>query len=271
MAPAQVKNSYSNIGQLDTDISPSTLQLRLSVTQTALRYFVRSETHGQLIFFGDYTLHHVNNEAELAQRVEKIIEKDEILQLPYSKVLIGFDEKYSLVPVELAFMINPSEQLTQKCGSVQLVFSKPQQLSNSLSRFFSQPFFLHLNSTYFNLANEKAGKSEGCIFVNVGRQHLDVILFDENGRLKLMNRFGYQAASDFIYFLLLCCEELKIDRDKTELVLLGEVNVQSKIYELCYRYFANISFLQPAGEVEFSKAFAEYPKHLHFNLYNLNE
>ena len=103
------------MGEVEANVSPSTLMLKLSVTNTALRYFVLSQTHHQIIFYGDYTLHHVGNANELAQRVEKIFEKDEILQLPYPKILIGLDEKYSLVPNEFSFMINRNDQLTQQC------------------------------------------------------------------------------------------------------------------------------------------------------------
>ena len=106
--------------------------------------------------------------------------------------------------------------------------------------------------------------------MNVSQSYLDIVRFDGEKKLKLMNRYDYQAATDFIYFLLLCAEELKIDRESTELVLIGEVDIQSKIYDLCHRYFRNISFIAKPEAVNFTKAFDAFPKHLHFNLYNLS-
>ena len=128
MAPAQVKNSFSSIGEIESSISPSTLMLKLSVTGSSLRYFVLSQTHHQIIFYGDYTLHHVGNASELAQRIEKIVEKDEVLQLHFSKIEIGLDEKYSLVPTEFSFMINRNDQLTQQCLGTEIVFESSDLL-----------------------------------------------------------------------------------------------------------------------------------------------
>lgn len=251
-------------------MAPSLLQLKFSVTQSAVRYFVLSETHQQVVFFGDYTLHHVNNMAELAVRFEQLVQKDEVLQLPFAKTLIGFDEKYSLVPADLAFMIKQAGQLSQKCGDAEIVFNKPVELMPVLTELFPTANLVHLNSSYFTLADEYGGSESEKLFVNVSRDHLDIVVFEPAGKLKLMNRYQYKAAPDFIYFLLLCCEELRIDRDKTELVLLGEVSAESRIYELCYRYFKEISFLKTTDTIHFSKAFDSFPKHLHFNLYNLH-
>ena len=270
MAPAQVKNSFSSIGEVEASISPSALVLKLSVTNTAVRYFVFSQTHQQIIFYGDYTLHHIGSTTELAQRIEKIFEKDEILQLPFSKVLIGFDEKYSLVPNEFSFMVNREEQLTQKCGDAEIVFESSEQLLRTLKKLFTGAEILHLNSTYVNSLPEYLSSTTEKVFVNVSQSHLDIIRFDSNFKLQLMNRYEYEAAVDFIYFLLLCCEELKIDREKTELILIGEVDIQSKIYDLCYRYFRHIDFIQKPEAINFTKAFDIFSKHFHFNLYNLS-
>jgi hypothetical protein len=270
VAPAQVKNSFSSVGEIDASISPSTLVLKLSVTNTALRYFVLSETHHQVIFFGDYTLHNINSAPELVLRLEKIFEKDEILQLPFSKIWIGMDEKYSLVPNEFSFMINRTEQLTQPCSGAEIVFESPDRLVETLKRLFPLAELLHLNSTYLNMLPAYLSSTDLKLFVNVSRNYLDIIYFDAEKNLKLMNRYDYQAATDFIYFVLLCCEELKLDRETIELRLMGEVDIQSKIYDLCHRYFRNIAFIQKPDAINFTRAFEVFPKHLHFNLYNLS-
>lgn len=269
MAPAQLKNSFTGIGEVDAGIAASSLVLKLTVNQHALRYFVLSETHQQVIFFGDYTLHHINNATELAERIEKIVEKDEVLQLSFRKIIIGLDEKYSLVPEPFSFMINRSNHLTQKCGDTEIVFESPEQLTIVLEKKFPAAELIHLNSAYFHTLSHYLTDATEKLFVNVSAVHLDIVRFGTDKNLQLMNRYQYRAASDFIYFVLLACEELKIDREKTELVLLGEVDIQSKIYDLCYRYFRQINFVQKPEALNFSKAFDMFPKHLHFNLYNL--
>lgn len=269
VAPAQIKNSFTSIGEVDAGIAASSLTLKLTVNNSALRYFVLSDAHRQIIFFGDYTLHHISSFDELAERIEKIVQKDEVLQLHFGKLLFGSDEKYSVVPEQFSFMVNRTSKFSQKCGGTEIVFENQEQITSLLSKAFPSAELLHLNSTYFHALSSYLIETTDKLFVNVSTTHLDVIRFGADKNLQLMNRYQYHAAADFIYFVLLACEELRIDREKTELVLLGEVDIQSKVYDLCYRYFRNISFVQKPDEINFSKAFDMFPKHLHYNLYNL--
>ena len=270
MSSAQIKNSFSSIGEVDASLSPSSLILKIAITNHSVRYFVLSQTHHQIIFLGDYTLHHVTNFDELAAALEKIFQKDEILKLSFAKILIGFDDKYSLVPAEFSDLLKKSKQLSTRCVDTDIVFENSLQVMETLKNFFSCVEFLHLNSTYFNLLPNYLTDSSEKLFVNVSKNYLDVIRFNEQKKLQLMNRYEYQTASDFIYFVLLCCEELKIDRKNVELVLSGEIDIQSKVYDVCYRYFRSISFIKKPDNLHFSKAFEMYPKHLHFNLYNIS-
>lgn len=270
MAPVQVKNSYNSIGQIDASLHPSSLQLKLSVTQQALRYFVLSTNHRQVIFYGDYTLHHVANPTELAERIEQIYNKDEVLQLNYGSVLVAFNEKYTLVPVDFAFMIDRSKQLSQTCGNTEIVYECPDVVVQTIKKLFRNAQLAHLSSTYYHQLKNYTGDNNNQLFVNVGNGQLDIIRFDTNGQLHIMNRYNYQSATDLIYFVLLCCDELKLDRETINLVLLGEVTTGSQIYDLCYRYFQNLSFIHEPEGIQFSNEFAVFPRHLHFNLYNLS-
>jgi hypothetical protein len=269
VSSAQIKNSFTSLGELDASLSPSALILKLSATRESLRYFVISDTHQKVIFFGDYTLHHITTPAALAAAVEKIFEKDEVLQLSFAKVLIGIDEKYSLVPKDLSNQLSNEADMVTSYKDSDIIFQSPVEVVQVLKRLFRNAELIHLNSTYFHTLPHYLEDSTEKLFINVSRKHFDAVYFSDKKYLQLMNRYDYRTATDFIYFVLLCCDELKIDRDATELVLIGELDIQSKIYELCYRYFRNIRFIQKAAGLHFSRAFEVYPKHLHFNLYNL--
>lgn len=250
---------------------PSSLELKLAITNSAVRYFILSRPHQQLIFFGNYTLHHINKAEELAFRFEKIWERDEILQLAFGTTTVGLDTPYTLAPAELGYMLRNYTQRSQQFNeqSIDLIFDNSADIENVANRLLKQPAIQHLNSTFIKLLPAYLQDSTDKLFVNLSQSHFDVIRYDESRKLQLLNRYEFQAASDFIYFVLLCCQDLKIDREKTELVLAGEVDIQSKIYDMCYRYFRNISFMQKPDNIHFSKAFDMFPKHLHFNLYNL--
>lgn len=269
MAVALIRNSFTHIGEVDASVLPSTLTLKLCVQKDAVRYFVVSQTHGKVLFHGDYTLHHVQTNTELAERLERIFEKDEVLQLPFGEVRIAVNANYTVTPPHLSAMLLQKEQLAQHCGKIDLVFHVPLEIQNTALKVFRHSVLYHVNGPLYTGLLGEAIKSSAQIFVNVAKEHLDIVRFNPSGELLMMNRYNYKAASDFIYFLLLCCDEFNINREETTLVLIGEISSESAIYSMCDRYFQTIRFIEPPETVCFTNAFADYPKHVHYNLYNL--
>lgn len=272
MSSAQIKNAFVSIGEVNSTLLPASLVLKLGISTQYIRYFVQSTSHNQIIFFGEYTLHHVTAIDELCQRLEKIFEKDDILQLAFATAFIGVDGPYTLLPDTFTFptkeSVNDFNQPISALG-LHMVYSLDTTLTNTLNRLFNQPSIVHINSSLLNSLPAFIEKGQQKVFVNIEQNHFDVLVFNESGNLQIMNRYDFKTQTDFIYFLLLCCDQLNIDREKTELVLSGEVDIESKIYDVCYRYFRFISFIRTPGNLHFSRAFDIFPKHLHFNLYNL--
>ena len=272
MSSAQIKNSFVSIGVVDSSIPPNSLLLKISLSNQYIRYFVQSVTHDQIIFFGEYTLHHIESVSDLCQRLERIFEKDDVLQLAFSKALIGLEGAYCLLPSAFA-PAQPNNgihfnQTINRLG-LTLTFEAEKELTDRIALLFRNYSIVHLNATLLTGFAECVEKEHQKIFVNIEQQRFDVIAFNAEGGLQIMNRYEFVSQTDFIYFLLLCCKQLNLDHEKTELVLSGEVDIQSKVYEACYRYFRYISFVRKPENVHFSKPLETYPKHLHFNLYNL--
>lgn len=270
MTAAQIKSAFSSIGEVDASLLPASLSLKLLVTPASLRYFVLSQTHQQVIFFGNYTLHHVNQPQELAYRLEKIFEKDEVLQLKFGQVILGLDTPYSLVPSEMAFMFSDWQKQSQKLEQIgaDLVFERNDLLQQTAARLFGTLQTAHVVSTFIKQLAPQDFQHK--LVAQVSANHLDLLCWNAEGGIALLNRYDYQTATDFIYYVLLACNDLKIDRETTELVLAGEVDIQSKIYDMCYRYFRNIAFIAKPEHLHFSKAFDIMPKHLNYHLYNLS-
>lgn len=271
MVAGKLKNSFSSIGEIDNTVLPSTLQLKITFSKNHLRYFVVSNTHARVLYFGDYTLHHVTDNEQLAERLQKIYEKDEVLQLPFAEVLIGLNTAYSLLPLDFSFMKKEND-LLQSCvaANTNIAFETEEEVLAVFPKLFKRSKVIHLNSTLLHLLPNYLNDNPEKVFVNVQPYQLDVILFRPDRSLVMMNRFDYKTETDFIYFLLLCCDELKVNRETTELVLMGEVSENSKIYDVCYRYFKIIQFIKPASEISFAKEFTNFDRHRYFTLYNLS-
>lgn len=272
MVAAQIKNSFTAVGEIDSSISPSSLILKLAVTNSSLRYFVLNNSHNQVLFYGNYTLHHVTDSAELCQRIQRVFDKDDVLQYKFAETLIAFDSQYSLLPSQLSYMSGEGN-LSQQCteNGIDLFFAKDNLLIELLDTLFRSPKYLHLVSSFMHLLPAYVEDDEQKLFLNISPQYFDVVHFNADKHLQIMNRYQYKNEADLIYYVLLYCDEMKLDREKLSLVLIGEVDVKSKIYDICFRYFSNISFIEAPQTISFTKAFDKYPKHLHFNLYNLSE
>lgn len=271
MTQAQLKNAFSYIGEVDAALAPSTLHLKIAVNDYSLRYFILSQTHRQVMFFGNYALHNLTNETELCERVERMVERDEILQLKFGQVTIGIDTPYSLVPAAFSAILPlAAAEVSQTFAAVglELRYTMPA-VAGTLKRFYPEASLSHVAATYINIFPEWLDDTTNKLWVNVAEGYFDVVRFNEQRSVHFVNRFTFKTATDFIYHLLLCAEQQHCDREVTELVLCGEVDIQSRIYDMCYRYFRNISFAQKPEHIHFSKAFDMFPKHLHFQLYNL--
>lgn len=267
VALTDIKNTFASIGELDAAVPPSSLLLKLAVSQQAIRYFVQSITHRQIIYYGQHTLHHVESDYDLVQRLERIFEKDEALHLGYSQKIIGIDTGYSVVPAGMFFPDGSANQmqLSQKIENkgLEIVYSIETNLYYKIKALFGNCTFAHLNSGLLS------GETTKGLFVNLNSTYVDILHWGENGQLQLLNRYQYKTDTDFTYFLLLAANELGIDRNEEELILLGDIELPTDIYDRCYQYFKHIKQITAPNNVYFSKPFEAFPKYLHYNLYNL--
>lgn len=273
---SSVQTNFTSIGTLGPSVPPSSLVLKLAITTSAIRYFIQSVTHAQILYFANYDLHHVEDGNDLAQRLERVVKNDEHLQLAYSKTIVGINPSYSVIPtgfnsiMEVNDGINAVQKIT--AFGMDIVFPLDMVLCNKISSLFRNSEIVHLNTSLLKVLPEYLdGHTDDSLFVNVDDEgHFDILHFSQDKQLQLMNRYDYKTETDFLYFILLCCEDLKVDREKVELTLIGDIDIQARKYGVCHPYFRNISFIKQPPHLYFSKAFDLFPKHYHFNLYNLN-
>lgn len=270
MAPVAGSGSFMSIGEWDVSIPPSSLVLKLGVGYESVRYYLETIAHGQIVRFGMHRLHHVETAEELAARLRRVAEKDEALQHRFGKVVVMIDGDYSLVPLEYGGRVEEMESVAVLALKLHVVFAVPEEIRRAVDMLFGNVVYMHPAATLLRvLGGYEKHRPGDSLYVVVEQEYFDVVCFLPSGELRLMNRYRYEHENDFIYFLLLCCEELQMDRSRVRLVLVGEVDIQSRIYSLCFRYFSEPEFITQPEEVVFTKAFELYPKHYHFSLYNL--
>jgi len=147
------------------------------------------------------------------------------------------------------------------------VYALPKNVHEKLINTFPQANIFHNSSVLIESLIEH--KKDKTVFVNVGDLFFDIII-TENKNLIFQNSFSYKTKEDFIYYVLFVFQQLKINPETANFILLGEIEKDSSIYKILYKYIRNITFGERNKNFFYSDVFNEIPSHFYHNLLNVN-
>lgn len=79
------------------------------------------------------------------------------------------------------------------------------------------------------------------LYINLGKDMFDILIIDK-GELTLCNSYEFKTPEDFIYYILFCLEQLKLNPEMIACVLSGEVEELDPNYNILFAYIRHISF-----------------------------
>jgi hypothetical protein len=148
------------------------------------------------------------------------------------------------------------------------VYAVPACFEKLVGSRFKNARILHHSTTLLEtLLLQSRNQGTKKIVVHVQISHFEVAVLDGK-QLLLYNSFSHQSSEDFIYYLLFVCEQMKLNPEQLELLLLGEIERNSAIYSILYKYVRNIKFGERSDSFEYSYKLNELPKHFYYNLFN---
>jgi hypothetical protein len=148
------------------------------------------------------------------------------------------------------------------------VFALPFSLKAKLDGLFNNIVYHHFSSALLDsLLAQNKNQTTKKLVVHVQRSHFEAILI-EGKNLLFYNTFNHQSAEDFIYYLLFVCEQLQLNPENIEVILLGEIEKTSAIYNLSQKYIRNLKFGERADDADYSYQLQTFPKHFYFTLFN---
>ena len=149
------------------------------------------------------------------------------------------------------------------------IFGVPKLLTETLNHLFGS-YDLHHHSTALlegiHLSFKKSG--EKTFFLNIRKEYIDMVV-TEGKKLVFFNSFNYKSIDDLIYYVMFACDRLQMNPETVPTLLLGEVERESAIYKLLYKYIRNINFAKRPEVFNFSYVFKEIPAHFYFNIFSL--
>ena len=79
-------------------------------------------------------------------------------------------------------------------------------------------------------------------FVHVERESFQLIVL-KNKKLEFFNNFNFKTKEDFIYYILFTSEQLQLNPEEFILTFLGDIEKESELYDIVFKYVRNIEFL----------------------------
>jgi hypothetical protein len=134
------------------------------------------------------------------------------------------------------------------------VYGVPAHFSKEIDKFFSQAILRHISSVlisniWMNVKNMSGRKA----FLNLRDAQFDLLVFEGN-QLKYCNVFAF--------------EQLSLNPEEVSLVLMGNGDRFSPVYDLLFRYIRNIEFASRNEGLNYSYLFNDIPEHAYFTLLN---
>jgi hypothetical protein len=185
--------------------------------------------------------------------------KDDMLHLPYRKKCIAWIKPtFLLVPDEILeagmetkyamwsqHLPEGNQLITTTCHPYAFLFSLPEVHLNSMENLFPNAHLQHAAAALLRYS-ETWGDGEH-IFVDV-REEWILVAVARNGKLLLVNHYDYHSKDDFLYFLMLPCDQLGIDREKATLHVSGFITKDSELAMEMDKFFSQIHY-PPASEL----------------------
>ena len=148
-----------------------------------------------------------------------------------------------------------------------ILFAVYQPLKNIIDERFSDYSLKHNNNVLLLalLKLQKNKKTTPSLYVSVSSNLMHIIGID-NENLLMCNTYQFSSKEDFIYFVLLAYDQLSLNPKKDSLYLLGDISRSSLIFQICWQYILNISFIDQLSGIKTASTFDHMPTHQYFTL-----
>lgn len=261
------------------------LSIQLSLNEFSFS-LLNTETHKHLAF-ESYAIRNIQEFENLAIELTKLLDQLDILKQKFKKINILFEyEKSTIIPFALFdenfkkdyfafnFKLNNNEKIKfDRLKNLQAynIYALPTPLHELIKNSFVDYNIIHSRSALIEglIIKFKNQLISNRVLVNVRPSYMDILLFN-NSKLLFCNIFKYITPEDFAYFLLSTLEQLQLNPAFIDVYLLGEIDKNSKLYELLYKYIRNIEFMERNEFYDYSYVLDELPPHHYYNLLNAN-
>lgn len=233
-------------------------RLSVQITLTGLSFLVLNTDTQDVVFFSEKKQDSILSPEEILLNIKSVFSENESVIKKCNEVLVIYaTELYTLVPTLLFDESKSSEYLkfnskilsndfvandTVNNQNITVVYIPFTNINNYFFDEFGDFTYYHSTTLLLKLLLTKEKHSQTTkVFVHINQSHFDLIVI-KKGNLLLCNSYNFKTPEDFIYYILFCFEQLKLNPDLIETVLCGAITEGDLLYKIAYKYIRNIIF-----------------------------
>jgi hypothetical protein len=259
--------------------------LSIQADRNGLAYCIRNGRQKEFIVFKKYKFEHVYLESDLVGQVISVLDRDEILRLPFLDVhFMGYTQQNTLVPAGFYSPDHLADYMDFNTGgpSDGEMFSNHLRVPDtynvfSLSRALVSLITLHFKKVEFssqatpflwNVSNQSGPVGIPAMYVGLNADFFDVAV-TEGGKLLLYNTFQYVNETDLLYYVLYVCKQHSLKTSDLPLILSGELSSRLVYSEMLKQYLPATAHDAAAGLPPVATGLSPSLSYKYLNLFNL--
>lgn len=259
-------------------------RLYMQLGMNGLKYCVLDTTSNTFVGIQAYTFKDIFDYHSLASHLNEVLDDSKLFDIDFQSVDVAYsDHRSTLIPNAIfdvdhlreyhTFNFEQDENdhyLSNKLinAPAKNVFAIPGKVTDIFKKL-DKVTFRHSSSALLEaaLTNSRNTSGEIGIYVHVMSHQFQLTVVEQE-QLLLHNIFTYQTSEDFIYYLLFTLDQLDIKNEEASIKITGEVDKDSAIYQMLYKYIRTVNFGSRPKNINYSYILADIPEHHHYELFN---
>jgi len=260
LIPVETGQNYTILQKSSNISNPILNRLSVQISMIGLSFLITNAETKEVVFFKEEPLNRPHTPEELQLVLERVLNTHNALEGPFTEVVVLFSTPICTVVPSTLFDANKAieylkfnskilasdfvaydEVMKQDTVVVYIPFVN---INNLFFERFGAFKYYHTTSLLLKdvLETHKLSTTKE-VFINVQSDFFTLIIMF-NGKLHLCNSYSYKTPEDFIYYVLFCFEQLKLNPDSVRVTLSGSVSKNDTLYNLLYTYVRHIDFVK---------------------------
>lgn len=251
--------------------------LALQISLTDVSYCIKDTLDNRIILADNISIENISNPHQIESSLTKIFNETPALQTAFDEITVLhnnnlltfvpsvlFDENVLSSYLQYNTKVFESDFFTYDTVSnyeMNTVYIPYVNINNFLIDYFGSFNYRHSFSVLVKKVLDCSKNiDEPQLYIHVQKDNFQIVAV-KNQKLLLFNTFEYKTEQDFIYYILFTAEQLQLNPETVQVKLIGNINTESDLYKIAFKYIRNVSFFYDNYSLRDNLSKYEYLQH----------